>query len=388
MLLAAITVLGAFRATGVADEKPAEKITTAPATTKPALSAKAIKAKLLSRTDLDVKDVSLAEVVERLAKQHEVPIRLDPAGLKKAEVTADKKITFSVKNFTLNATLKHLLIGSQLHHIIDAEGAIVITFRDQAPAQNVARKEVADKIEFAAVAPNRLQEKQYLTQFRPLARAELHLIDQLCDPTPEQRRLLATEGASALTATAKQCAQAMQNMQNGRRQARRASPRPRELIQAGFAVAVQAHLTPAQADRYREETAKREANRRRVTVRGVVMRVDRHLGLSATQREALCKSLAEHWDESWEIALETGWQFVPQIADAAVTPVLNPAQLAIWKAVPKVSGANFFSFRGGIFQLGIRLNDVRPGEEDDLDRALKELAEKEPDGAEPPREAK
>jgi hypothetical protein len=158
-------------------------------------------------------------------------------------------------------------------------------------------------------------------------------------------------------------------------------PQPQQQIQAGFAVAVEALLSPEQAARYADETAKREANRRRVAVQSVVARLDQNLRLSAEQRERLCASLPEHWKDSWSQQLWIGNENLPPIPEKAVATILNPAQLKIWKSIPKSGDVMFFGVRFGF--MGMQGEEVGADDEDDLGRALKELAEKKPDEPKP-----
>jgi hypothetical protein len=403
LLLRAFIVPGGARSSSFADEKPAGKTTARIAKTERGLSRKALQAKLLVRTELKVEEASLAEVVKLLSGQHDVPIRLDPQGLKKAGPSAEKKISLNVRNFTLNATLRKILTGSGLHHVIDG-GAIVITDVNTVPAAEAAEKEAAEKdgqpVREAVVARGargrmaRLpaaaaaQEQQYLAQLSPVARAELQFVRRVCDPTPEQRRLLAAEAASALQVVAKEYAEAMHKLQHGGWRSGKPFPQPREQILAGFAVAVPVILTAGQAARYADEAARREANRRQVTIRGVVVKLDQKLELSTDQRERLCKALAGHWDPSWSQIQSSGAEFLPPISENVIAPILNAVQLKVWKSIPKGTAQNFGNFHAVRF-LGLQ-NQRGPanGEDgDDLDLALKELAEKKPAKPELPQEA-
>lgn len=401
ILFPAFVVLGGVCSSSFADEEPAGAATKHNAGGNPALSRKTIQSKLLARTDLEVKEATLEEVMKLLAEQHGVPIRLDPEGLKKAGRSAGMKVSLSIRNWTLNRALRKIFTGSGLHHVIDG-GAIVITDVHTAPAAKAAVNAAAAKEDKPAreakpaqvVAGDRrilavagaADEQQYLVQFRPIAGAELQFVRRTCDPTPEQRRLLAAEAASALLVVAKEYAEAMHKIQRGDWNSGKSFPQPREQILAGFAVAVPAILTAGQAARYADEAARREANRRQVTIRGVVVKLDQELRLSTDQRERLCKSLAEHWNASWIQFQPNSDEGLPPIPDSGVAPILNAAQLKVWKEISRNTSHRFgISWRRGLFRMQGAPGPAEEG--DDLDLALKELAGKKRADREQPEEA-
>jgi hypothetical protein len=219
------------------------------------------------------------------------------------------------------------------------------------------------------------QVRQYLMQFRPILRAEYHIIRAVCRPTPEQRREIARAGEQTLREAAKKYVDMMRRPMTA---AQRAALDPRKQIREGLARAVKTKLSPDLAARLEQEAAKRDASRQQLAVRNLVARLDRDLVLSPDQRAKVAESLSSHWDDSWCQSLEMFMydnQFLPPIPDMYVAPFLNDPQKKIWRGTQKVGG-----FWGGFGMMGGIMADD-PLEDDELRTARKEADLKDPNPA-------
>jgi hypothetical protein len=186
------------------------------------------------------------------------------------------------------------------------------------------------------------QVQQFTQQFRPILRAELRFARTVCEPTKEQRKLLAREGNQVLKNTVEQFVEFQQMMMRGAWRGDRAYPDPRKLIQDGLTNAVKANLSPEQSARYRAEVEKWAADQKQVAVRNLVARLDQDLLLSADQRDQLCGSLSSHWDDAWcrsLVLLMHDDPFYPTIPDQHVVPFLNATQKKAWHDAQRANRA-------------------------------------------------
>jgi hypothetical protein len=216
------------------------------------------------------------------------------------------------------------------------------------------------------------QEQQYMQQFRPILRAEYHIVRAVCRPTPEQRKELARAGEQALRDAAKKYVDMMRRPMTA---AQRAALDPRKQIREGLATAVKTRLSPELAAKYQEEIARRDAARKQLAIRNLVARLDRDLVLSPDQRGKVAESLASHWEDSWCQSIEMFMydnQIVPPIPDQYVAPFLNDAQKKIWRGTQKAQ-----VFYGGLGMMGgIMVED--PLEDEELRLARQEAARNDP----------
>jgi hypothetical protein len=219
------------------------------------------------------------------------------------------------------------------------------------------------------------QVRQHMQQFRPILRAEYHIVRVICRPTPEQRNEIARAGEQTLRDAAKKYVEMMRRPMTA---AQRAALDPRTQIREGLAKAVKTKFSPELAEKFEGEIAKRDASRRQLAVRNLVARLDRDLVLSPDQRIKVTESLSSHWQDSWCQSLEMfmyDYQFLPPIPDQYVAPFLNDPQKKIWRSTQKVG-----AFWGGFGMInGVMVDDAL--EDDELRLARKEADEKDPNPA-------
>jgi hypothetical protein len=364
-----------------ADDRPAaDKAAKAKAATekaeKPAvaaekkLDAKIIQRRLRARTDLTVEKLPLEQVVKKLADFHEIPIRLDQEGLKKAKIAVDAPVTVKLENYTLSAALNHILKEFGLYFRI-TEGAIVITNTPPEPEEPVAAPapaEIAVPIAVEAVQVNDAEQMQANRQYQAVLRAELHFAKRVCQATPEQMRALRDE-LDKRDKTVKDKPQPNAGAQKLMIQRRvRMVPGmagdPLQMARDRLSKAVKTCLSEEQAARFQEELDRRTADRRLAAVHNLVARLDREMILSATQREQITESLLAHWNDAWYSSLQMfvyNDQFFPNIPDAHVVKFLNATQKKIWPTIPKNQGAMFNNgLMGGIFGEEVFWSDDEP----------------------------
>lgn len=219
---------------------------------------------------------------------------------------------------------------------------------------------------------NNGQVMQFMQQFRPLLRAEYHIVRVVCQPSPEQRKSLARAGEQALRDAAVKYADMMTRPMT---MAQRAALEPRKLIREGLGRAVRITLSGEPVEKYQAEIARREASRKQLGVRNLVARIDQELVLSPEQRDKVAEALTAHWDDSWCQSLEMfmyNYQYLPMIPDQYVTPILNDAQKKVWRSIQKIQ-----SFWGGFGIMGGVMNDD-PFEDEELREARLEAARNQP----------
>jgi len=346
-----------------------------PAAAEVKLEAKIIQRKLRARTDLAVDKLPLQEVVKKLAEFHEIPIRLDKQGLKKAKVELDAPVTVNIQNYTLSAALKHILKDFGLHFGV-VDGAVLITNTPPEPEEQAVVADAANVEQVRVVqqmAVNEALQLQQTPQYLALLRAELNFAKHVCQATPEQMQALREEldkkdnnpkGQPPQNAAANKRVLIQRQVRNGQVQGD-----PLQLARDRLAGAVKTCFTSEQATRFQEELDQRTADDRRSAARNLVARLDREMILSATQRDQITESLLAHWNDAWCSSLQMFMyndQFFPAIPDAHVVKFLNETQKKIWVTIPKNQGQMVFNgFMGGIFGQEVLWN------EDDADAPAK-----------------
>ena len=103
------------------------------------------------------------------------------------------------------------------------------------------------------------------------------------------------------------------------------------------------------------------AYERTACVHTLVAQLDRELCLSTAQREAISRSLAAKWDDSWDALVELvaveGTRLLPQIPDDLIEPHLESPQLDIWINLPKVGSMNWRFQSPNLTIMGIPVPD-------------------------------
>jgi hypothetical protein len=186
-------------------------------------------------------------------------------------------------------------------------------------------------------------EKQFLPQFQSLVKSEQAFLRRVCQLKKPQRKQIADESAKVLKAAARKYAVVQNQMQRGQWRFGGAGqptmPEPQKLIEQGILQIAKAHLEPAQVEAYQQEVAKRNEYRRSVAVKGLVARLDEELVLSAQQREKLIKSLSENWQDAWvqslQVLMQNNIQYLPNIPNQHIVPVLNKTQQTVWRGTQK-----------------------------------------------------
>ncbi len=181
-------------------------------------------------------------------------------------------------------------------------------------------------------------ENQFLPRMRPLLKAELSFVKRVCRPDRRQRQVIAGASERCLKVAVRKYAMGQVQLMGGRRGRPSALPVPNRLIQEELLKVIRGNLDPRQAERYEQEVAKRVASRQHAAVLGMVAKLDNALVLSHKQREQLCESLSKHWQEpwnqSWQMVMLNN-QYLPQIPDKNIVPLLNERQRDVWRRARK-----------------------------------------------------
>ncbi len=217
----------------------------------------------------------------------------------------------------------------------------------------------------------RQQAQHWEGQLSILLHSHLNLIRTLCvELSREQRRAIALAGMKAT----KEAAAWLADEQLGRRKQQmakqqRADRPPKALAAdaasgddpaASIAAALQAALADTvgveKAAAFAAELAAREERWRQSVVASLVGILDTELWLTTEQREAVERSLLEHWDESMVQALQgrhmaNGRRVLPGVRDEFILPHLTAMQLDVY-SLPKPVGGGMPSWQALIYRLG------------------------------------
>lgn len=218
------------------------------------------------------------------------------------------------------------------------------------PAPKVAVRQVPLKV--AAVAADDAMvaqwEQHFGPQFRQVFRSEMHFMRLVCEPTKAQYEAIAANNEAMIKSAIRKYCEGMRGGQGNQSD-------PRAAFTAGIAKAVRATLAADRANRYDKELELRTAARKRTAVVNLVATIDKLLILSADQRESLAEVLTANWDETWGQTqmLMYGAQYLPQMPDAKITPLLSPPQVKIWQGIAKTN----VRFGGVAFMQGMEVED-------------------------------
>lgn len=249
--------------------------------------------------------------------------------------------------------------------VVEAQAVQVFNgvFNLQVPAAAVAPAD--GNAEDANLAP-------YLAQFRPLLKAELSFANRVCELSAEQRKTVVDAGKAWLKDYVRQYVQ-----QQGQPQAvgvavflggvRRAvgDNNPRKAIEDGIGELVKKNVNDAQRTTYEAEMTKRAEFRKQVVLDNLLAKIDSRLYLAPDQRQSLAESMGKKWDDSWAPAMDTFvhmGDYLPQIPDEHIVPLLNDQQKSVWNGVQKVNYGNSFGGDNNWIDGGQQLNDIDLGE--------------------------
>jgi len=206
--------------------------------------------------------------------------------------------------------------------------------------------------------------QQWTTQGRPMVRAELIFVRNICKLDRDQFRQINRDAGEVLKDVVTKMVDGQLQPRaivravppaGGRPQPARpaqANPDGGKLLQDGLAALMKKDLSPEQWSRYQAELDKRLAGRKEAAVRFLLDSLDRDLYLSDQQRARLTESLSAQWDDGWNIYLDYvlfGNQFFPMGIDPLVSPVLTDTQKKVWQGFQRVGGFWGFGGMGGGF---------------------------------------
>jgi len=204
---------------------------------------------------------------------------------------------------------------------------------------------------------------QYIPQFIPLMRTEVHLLLTVTEATPEERKAIVADRQKATKEAAKQYAASQQRI--GRFMNTSTYPEPRKLVQESLIAAAKAHLSAEKIAMYQAEIDRRAEDQKSLAIKNIVARMDQDLVLSVDQRDKIAESLSKNWNAAWCQSLETimyGEQYFPAIPDTVIIPALNPKQVQVWRGTPKNGGMVFGGFNN-VFG-GMAVDDIFPKDEE------------------------
>ncbi len=186
----------------------------------------------------------------------------------------------------------------------------------------------------------RQQAKHMEQLFQPVLRTELEMVRQACPNLPvAARQEVLAAGRAAVTKTALEFAtrQMLGGQQRRAFDARRSIQNP---IEKTFAP----HASADQLAAYAREQAARMARRGEAARVAIVAKLDRHLDLSAAQRQAIEDDLEARWEDAWLRELDdTGmvinnFRPAPDYANACIEPHLDEVQRDEWTRWRKAAG--------------------------------------------------
>jgi len=203
-------------------------------------------------------------------------------------------------------------------------------------------------------------EAQYGRHFDQVVKTELHFIRTICEPTRQQYEAMATDGKLLRIKTIRKFAL---QQQNGNRGIQSKNSNTRTLIAEGLLLSAKRHLSADQAAIYERELVARKEAAQKVAILVTAGKLDRRLILDMSQRAQITTVLNENWNPSWGAPqmLMRGGQFLPDIPDLKITPILTDTQKKVLKTTTQQHNV-FWGFNVGRNQ-GIVLRDEEWDEE-------------------------
>jgi len=218
-------------------------------------------------------------------------------------------------------------------------------------------------------------EIQFLPRFKPLANSELAFVIRICKLDATQRKNFIAATDKVLKAAVREYATVQNEMQRGQRRfaigplgigGQPSPPEPSKLIVQGMARVAENNLRPEQIEIYQREISTRNDYRKQVAVRGLVALLDEELILSEDQRKKLVKSLSENWQDAWvqslQLLMNNRNQYLPNIPNRLLTPILSKTQFTVWQGARKHNQVIWGGF-GGMFLANQVLFEIEEVEE-------------------------
>jgi hypothetical protein len=225
-------------------------------------------------------------------------------------------------------------------------------------------------------------EAQFGRHFDQVVKTELHFIRIICQPTRQQYDAMATDGKLIRIKTIRKFAL---QMQKGNRGIQSNDSNTRNPIAEGLLLSAKRHLSADQAAIYERELIARKEAAQKVAILVTAGKLDRRLILDMSQRAQITKVLNENWNPSWGAPqmLMRGGQFLPDIPDLKITPILTDTQKKVLKTTTQQSHV-FWGFNVGRNQ-GIVLRDEEwdeksKGEASDKAEATNKVADTDKPG--------
>lgn len=217
----------------------------------------------------------------------------------------------------------------------------VIRKADDAPQQKLAMPAVM--IRLGANNPNPAPDF-----LKPLINLELSFVKRVCDPTDEQM--------TAIVAAAKEAHEAMANIFADQRQAnerlgihreifmgpnnQRMNVNPFKRVREDVAKLLKPLVSEQQYANYTEEANSRDEYERTAAVDTLLEMLDAKLILSPEQQTQLQEKMSTSDtlpDLHTLIVYSSNTQYIPQLPDQLITPILSATQKQIWSSLNRVS---------------------------------------------------
>ena len=182
----------------------------------------------------------------------------------------------------------------------------------------------------------------------------------VCQPTRQQYDAMATDGKLIRTKTIEKFALQRQGINRG---IQSKDSNARNPIAEGLLLSAKRHLSADQTAIYERELIARKEAAKKVAILVTAEKLDRRLILDIPQRAQITKVLTENWNPSWGAPqmLIRGGQFLPDIPDLKITPILTATQKKVLKNTTQQSNV-FWGFNVGRNQV-IVLRDEEWDEE-------------------------
>ena len=362
--------------------------------------------KLRQPSNAPINNVSVADVLDTVATEHDFHCRCDLEGVERAKTDPEQtRAGGNVRRREVAGALREILGPHNLRFAVD-DGEDPITNRAPQPG-GVKRKKtdetyaieqvVLGKIDVrdkndeaeakeAAQATSRAvvqldqpvikdkaqqemkdRERAYFRkQFQMALRTELALTLRACRPNPEQQTEIRKAAEKAFEETLEKMVDIQVQMKRGWN-----GPPPKYLslkeeVQQAITATVNRLLPVDAAATHKKEVDARIEHRKTATIRNLVSMVDRNVILSAEQRRKLTAQMAKHWSPTWGNALEYmqwGDNVFPNMPAECLDSVLNDNQKRVWAGVHTVERSEFWGVRFGFLNAQLLLDGEDVGED-------------------------
>lgn len=197
----------------------------------------------------------------------------------------------------------------------------------------------AEPLQIGAAEGKAAPDDPALKRLRPLLFRELNFVRVVCDLPVELRGKVKTAALDSLGQVNKELKNP--NWREGIiwiNAADNQGSDPSNVIRAKLFEVLKKELPAETFAAIEKEWMHRQSYERSATIAAAIYLIDEKLRLDEKQREAIAKGIAENWEDrfgTWRVLAQYNWEYLPNIPDKIIKPLLNEEQTTLWNATPR-----------------------------------------------------